>query len=57
MRGTQWSTTDRCDGTLVAVQIHAVEVTDLVKHITILVHAGHHYLALAHPPKQKKHKH
>jgi hypothetical protein len=60
VRGTQWSTTDRCDGTLIAVQIHAVQVTDLVKHITVLVHAGHRYLALAHPPKhkkQKKHKH
>jgi hypothetical protein len=59
VRGTQWTTTDRCDGTLIAVQVHAVEVTDLVKHITILVHAGHQYLALAHPPKpkhKKKHK-
>jgi hypothetical protein len=56
VRGTQWSTTDRCDGTVIAVQIHAVQVTDLVKHITIVVHAGHRYLALAHPPKQKKHK-
>ncbi len=56
VRGTQWSTTDRCDGTLIAVQIHAVEVTDLVRHITILVHAGHHYLALAHPPKTNKDK-
>jgi hypothetical protein len=59
VRGTQWTTTDRCDGTLIAVQQHAVEVTDLVKHITILVHAGNHYLALAHPPKtkpKKKHK-
>jgi hypothetical protein len=52
--GTQWTTTDRCDGTLIAVQVHAVQVTDLVKHITLLVHAGHHYLALAHPPKAKK---
>jgi hypothetical protein len=43
--GTQWTTTDRCDGTLIAVQQHAVQVTDLVKHITILVKAGHSYLA------------
>jgi hypothetical protein len=59
VRGTQWTTTDRCDGTLIAVQVHAVLVTDFVRHITILVHAGHHYLALAHPPKakhKKKHK-
>jgi hypothetical protein len=56
VRGTAWTTTDRCDGTLIAVQVHAVQVTDLVKHITKLVHAGQHYLALAHPPKTKKHK-
>jgi hypothetical protein len=59
VRGTQWTTSDRCDGTLIAVQVHAVQVTDLVKHITLLVHAGHQYLALAHPPKtkhKKKHK-
>ncbi len=57
MRGTQWTTTDQCNGTLIAVQVHAVEVTDFVKHITILVGAGHHYLALAHPPKAKHKKH
>jgi hypothetical protein len=51
VRGTSWTTTDRCDGTLIAVQQHSVLVTDLVKHITILVRAGHHYLARA--PKHK----
>jgi hypothetical protein len=56
VRGTQWTTSDRCDGTLIAVQVHAVLVTDFVRHITILVHAGHHYLALAHPPKAKQKK-
>ena len=36
------------DGTLiVAVQVHSVLVTDLVKHITVVVHAGQHYLAHA----------
>jgi hypothetical protein len=45
VRGTAWTTTDRCDGTLIAVQLHSVLVTDLVKHITVLVRAGHHYLA------------
>jgi hypothetical protein len=45
VRGTRWTTTDRCDGTLIAVQQHSVLVTDLVKKITVLVRAGHHYLA------------
>jgi hypothetical protein len=47
VRGTQWSTTDRCDGTLIAVQVHSVLVTDFVKHISVLVKAGQHYLARA----------
>jgi hypothetical protein len=47
VRGTQWTTTDRCDGTLIAVQLHSVLVTDLVKHITLLIKAGHQYLAHA----------
>jgi hypothetical protein len=55
VRGTKWTTTDRCDGTLIAVQQHSVLVTDLVKHITVLVTAGHHYLAKA-PTGKKKHK-
>ncbi len=47
VRGTEWTTTDRCDGTLIAVQLHAVLVQDLVKHITKLVTQGHSYLARA----------
>jgi hypothetical protein len=43
--GTQWTTTDRCDGTQIAVQLHSVLVSDLVKHITVLVKAGRSYLA------------
>jgi hypothetical protein len=38
---------DRCDGTLIAVQVHAVQVTDIVKHKTVLVRAGHSYLVRA----------
>jgi hypothetical protein len=53
VRGTRWTTTDRCDGTLIAVQLHAVEVTDLVKHITKLITQGHSYLAKA--PRIGKH--
>jgi hypothetical protein len=54
VRGTRWTTTDRCDGTLIAVQQHSVLVTDFVKHKTVLVRAGHHYLAKA--PGRKKRK-
>jgi hypothetical protein len=53
VRGTAWTTTDRCDGTLIAVQQHSVLVTDFVKHKTVLVRAGHHYLAKA--PTRRKH--
>jgi hypothetical protein len=53
VRGTAWTTTDRCDGTLIAVQQHSVLVTDFVKHKTVLVPAGHHYLAKA--PTRRKH--
>jgi hypothetical protein len=51
VRGTRWTTVDRCDGTLISVQQHSVLVTDLVRRINRLVKAGHHYLALA--PKRK----
>jgi hypothetical protein len=47
VRGTAWTTTDRCDGTLISVQRHTVAVTDLVRHVTLLVHQGHSYLARA----------
>jgi hypothetical protein len=48
VRGTAWTTTDRCDGTLIAVQLHSVFVQDLVKHITKLISKGHSYLAKPH---------
>jgi hypothetical protein len=47
VRGTQWTTSDRCDGTLISVQVHRVLVTDFVKHVTVLVKAGRSYLARA----------
>jgi len=45
VRGTRWGTQDRCDGTLVIVQRGRVSVRDLVRHRTVLVSAGHAYLA------------
>lgn len=47
VRGTAWAIADRCDGTFVHVTRHAVLVTDFVRHITVIVHAGHSYLARA----------
>ena len=51
IRGTVWTIADRCDGTIVHVTRGLVDVTDFVRHITIAVHAGHTYLALAKPKK------
>jgi hypothetical protein len=45
VRGTKWNTSDRCDGTLTKVITDKVAVTDFVRHVTVVVHAGHHYLA------------
>ena len=53
VRGTVWSIADRCDGTLTQVTRGTVVVSDLVRHKSITVRAGHSYLALARPPKHK----
>ena len=47
VRGTVWTTTDYCDGTLVSVQRDVVSVRDLVRHKTVTVTAGHSYFARA----------
>jgi hypothetical protein len=47
VRGTAWTTVDRCDGTLVQVQRGLVNVRDFVRHVTVAVPAGHRYLARA----------
>jgi hypothetical protein len=52
--GTRWTTVDRCNGTGIAVQQDRVLVTDFVKHITVVVTAGHRYLARA--PTGRKHR-
>ena len=54
VRGTIWTTADRCDGTLIHAIKDTVSVSDLVRHKTIILHAGHSYLALAKPPKKHK---
>jgi hypothetical protein len=43
--GTLWLTADRCDGTLTQVRQGTVSVRDLVKRKTVVVRAGHSYLA------------
>ena len=48
VRGTAWYTEDRCDGTLTRVSQGSVTVRDLVNHVTVILRAGHSYLA----PKQ-----
>ncbi len=45
VRGTYWETTDRCDGTLTTVKQGLVSVRDLHRHRSVLVRAGHSYLA------------
>ena len=45
IRGTEWLTADRCDGTLVRVTQGRVEVADLPLRRNVLVRAGRSYLA------------
>jgi hypothetical protein len=47
-QGTGWRTADRCDGTLISVSAGKVTVTDFVHHRTLVLTAGHHYLARTH---------
>jgi streptogramin lyase len=47
VRGTRWLTVDRCDGTLTRVTDGAVAVRDYRRHRSVLVRAGHSYLARA----------
>jgi hypothetical protein len=44
VQGTEWLTEDRCDGTLIRVTRDKVKVTDLVRHRTFIVRAGHKLL-------------
>lgn len=53
VRGTQWSISDRCGGTLIVVQRDTVVVQDFVRHVTILLRAHHSYLAKAPPARPR----
>jgi hypothetical protein len=45
--GTDWGVRDRCDGTLTVVRTGVVFVADFRLHKTVIVRAGHTYLATA----------
>jgi hypothetical protein len=47
VRGTRWLTLDRCDGTLVRVQVGRVLVRDIPAARNVLLRAGQSYLARA----------
>jgi hypothetical protein len=49
VRGTTWTTYDRCDGTLTKVRRGRVVVRDFRRRRSILVHAGKGYLARPRP--------
>jgi hypothetical protein len=53
VRGTVWTMSDRCDGTLTVVHRGTVAVRDFVRHVMVLVHAGHRYLAIAPSARHK----
>jgi hypothetical protein len=53
VRGTGWDMSDRCDGTLTVVRRGTVEVSDFVRHVTVVVPAGHRYFARAAKPAHK----
>jgi streptogramin lyase len=45
VRGTRWVTVDRCEATFTRVTEGAVAVRDYTRHRTVLVRAGHSYVA------------
>jgi hypothetical protein len=47
VRGTDWGVQNRCDGTLTVVRSGVVVVSDFRLHKTVIVRAGHTYLAKA----------
>ncbi|MGO9898628.1 MAG: Ig-like domain-containing protein [Solirubrobacteraceae bacterium] len=55
VRGTEWTTSDLCDGTLTTVQRGTVKVFDDGTRKTITLHAHQSYLAKAFTAKTKAH--
>ena len=54
IRGTQWLTQDRCDGTLVRVTEGSVTVRDFAKRKNVVVRAGKSYLARPKAPRRRR---
>ena len=55
VRGTKWTMTDTCAGTLTAVKQGSVVVRDFTLKKNKTVKAGHHYFARAPKPRFRKH--
>jgi hypothetical protein len=53
VRGTEWLTEERCEGTYFQVKTGVVEVKDFTLKKTVLLKKGKHYLAPAAKPKKK----
>jgi len=53
VRGTEWLTEERCEGTYFQVKTGVVEVKDFTLKKTVLLKKGKHYLAPATKPKRK----
>jgi hypothetical protein len=51
--GTIWLTENRCSGTFFYVAEGTLRIRDFVRHKTIILHAGHTYLARRPKPKDK----
>ncbi len=47
VRGTVWSITDKCNGTLFHAIVHSILIQNFVRHISFLLSAGHTYLVRA----------
>jgi hypothetical protein len=47
VRGTVWSITDKCNGTLFHAIAHSILIQNFVRHISFLLRPGHSYLARA----------
>jgi hypothetical protein len=53
VQGTIWLTVNRCDGTFFHVKEGTLRIRDFVLHKTIILHAGHSYLARRPRPVDK----
>jgi hypothetical protein len=51
-RSGQWATSDRCNGTQTAVHRGSVTVFDLIRKVTVVLRAGHTYLARPAPGRR-----